>query len=508
MIDNTVGFFGKLPVLGDFVSRRLPRDFIDPWDKWLQASIRLSQEVLGDDWLSLFLVSPIWRFALSPGICGASAWVGIIIPSVDRVGRYYPLTLAVSIDVESMTTVFLSDSSWFSEVEDIALTVFTEQFNLDEFERSLLNINTPSQSCLRNSHMINSADIHSSTKAAFRFDLSCVSQTDRVFPMLSQGLLARSMGEYSFWATEGFRDGRSLFLCCASLPPIDTYADFLKGMPESSKDWQCGVYVQAPCETKSIPQIAEDDERTVPNSKALHVPTWQSNGITEVGNRRTHNEDAMLNAPELGLWVVADGMGGHLAGDVASKLVIDSLAAMPLTDTFDLSVNWICSCLQRVNGELCELAAQFQRGGVIGSTVVALVARGYDCAVIWAGDSRLYQMRDGQFKQITRDHTLVDELIVSGGVAREVAVQQVGANVITRAVGGGEALELDVLRFQAKTGDRYLLCSDGLDKELDESEMAHCLCNFDGQVAVDGLVSLALSRNGIDNITVLVAQFD
>ncbi len=90
-LNTIVGFYGKLPVVGDFVSRRLPNEFIKPWDGWLQSAIAASREELGDEWLNSYLTSPIWRFLLSPGVCGNKAVAGIMMPSVDRVGRYYPL---------------------------------------------------------------------------------------------------------------------------------------------------------------------------------------------------------------------------------------------------------------------------------------------------------------------------------------------------------------------------------------------------------------------------------
>lgn len=101
------GFYGKLPALGDFVSRRLPRQFIEPWDQWLQSAIAASREQLGSDWLDVYLTSPIWRFGLGAGVCGTGAWAGVLMPSVDKVGRYYPLTLAVPVpEAQSLPFLF------------------------------------------------------------------------------------------------------------------------------------------------------------------------------------------------------------------------------------------------------------------------------------------------------------------------------------------------------------------------------------------------------------------
>lgn len=500
-----VGFFGKLPALGDFVSRRLPRQFMEPWDQWLQASMRASQDVHGENWLSLFLVSPIWRFALSPGLCGSSAWAGIVMPSVDRVGRYYPMTLAQEIHPDQVADVFCYGSQWFSDLENAALSALSEQFDLEMFDQALLSIRMPSPYLVPVEIPNSEQTVTAAVKPAYRFDLQDLAHTEHVFPGLARLLLNRFAPHYSFWATEGTQYGQASFLCCDGMPPIDAYADFLKGVPENSKLWLCqphrlhlpdAVNRQTPMPAVFTP-LPGSDFNTL----------WQSFGITEVGNRRKHNEDAMLNAPEQGLWVVADGMGGHQSGDVASQQIVQTLAGIPVNGELTACVRWICDQLQSVNGYLCEIASSMQQGSVIGSTVVGLIARSDQCAAIWAGDSRLYQLRNGQFKQITRDHTLLDELMSAANISREVALQQVGANVITRAVGGQTQLELDVIYFQAEPGDRYLLCSDGLDKEVTDDEMAQWLMTESCQTATQGLIETALSRNGIDNITVIVVQF-
>ncbi|MET0053448.1 MAG: type VI secretion system-associated protein TagF, partial [Candidatus Thiodiazotropha sp. 6PLUC10] len=113
------GLYGKIPALGDFVTRRLPRSFIAPWETWMQEAIANSREQLGDFWLDNYLTSPIWRFSLSPGICGEQGWAGILMPSVDRVGRYYPFTLATKLDPKFNLFLFMEESeSWFARLEE------------------------------------------------------------------------------------------------------------------------------------------------------------------------------------------------------------------------------------------------------------------------------------------------------------------------------------------------------------------------------------------------------
>lgn len=123
------GFFGKVPSLGDFVSRRLAPEFLSPWDAWLQAGLQCSRERLGEQWLEVYLCSPIWHFALAAGVCGEQGWAGVMIPSVDRVGRYFPLTV-----VATVGEGLLLDATWHGEVERLALSALDEALSQEVFD--------------------------------------------------------------------------------------------------------------------------------------------------------------------------------------------------------------------------------------------------------------------------------------------------------------------------------------------------------------------------------------
>ena len=141
-MDDTgrVGFFGKVPSHGDFVGRRLPAAFVGPWDGWLQAGLADSRARLGAAWLPMYLSSPIWRFALGAGVCGASAWAGVMMPSVDRVGRYFPLTICASIDDDPASARFgwaAADACWYERLETLALSALGPGFSLAAFDAAL-----------------------------------------------------------------------------------------------------------------------------------------------------------------------------------------------------------------------------------------------------------------------------------------------------------------------------------------------------------------------------------
>src|SRR5258708_20942542 len=140
-----LGFFGKLPARGDFVPRRLTRDFTDPWDGWLQDASATSAQQLGEEWLDSYLTAPIWRFLLSSGVCGQMPMLGVMMPSVDRVGRYFPLTLAVTVvDSPAPAKTMLTAASWFDDVEQLALSALEEAADLDRIDQEAEAIAPPS----------------------------------------------------------------------------------------------------------------------------------------------------------------------------------------------------------------------------------------------------------------------------------------------------------------------------------------------------------------------------
>lgn len=135
---RVAGWYGKIPALGDFASRRLPASFVDAWDAWLQRSMLASRSFLREQWQEIYLNSPIWRFALLPGVLDDQCWIGIMMPSADRVGRYFPLSIALPLEThqELMSTVFAAQN-WFAAIEQIALASLSMDFQVTELEQQL-----------------------------------------------------------------------------------------------------------------------------------------------------------------------------------------------------------------------------------------------------------------------------------------------------------------------------------------------------------------------------------
>ncbi|WP_035481541.1 PP2C family protein-serine/threonine phosphatase [Paraburkholderia phenoliruptrix] len=232
---------------------------------------------------------------------------------------------------------------------------------------------------------------------------------------------------------------------------------------------------------------------------------WTSSSRSDAGCVREINEDACLDEAELGRWAVADGMGGHAVGDLASRLVIDALKRLAPPVSMKAFIADARAHLQVANRQLREEAArrQVQR---IGSTVVVLLACDRFCGYVWAGDSRLYLVRDGQLRQLTRDHSQVEALKSLGVLTDEEARHHPAQHMITRAVGATDLLELDDDAIEVVDGDIFLLCSDGLSNEVGEDDMLAVLSTTAHGNAPDQLVSLALERGGRDNITAVVVR--
>ena len=225
---------------------------------------------------------------------------------------------------------------------------------------------------------------------------------------------------------------------------------------------------------------------------------------TDVGLKRKVNEDSLLVRTERGLWAVADGMGGHEAGDVASQRVTESLLDLPDVDTLDELVGCAIESLQTVNEQLIRLAGADGKKS-IGSTVVGLAIADGQYRCFWAGDSRGYLLRDGQIVQLTKDHSLVQDLVDAGMLQPEEAEGHPNSNIITRAVGVAKELRIDVVGGDARHGDRFLLATDGVTRLVDDREIARELASPPADAA-RRLIDTVLSRGAPDNASLIITR--
>jgi serine/threonine-protein phosphatase Stp1 len=227
---------------------------------------------------------------------------------------------------------------------------------------------------------------------------------------------------------------------------------------------------------------------------------------THVGLKRKINEDSLFADPERGLWVVADGMGGHDAGEVASGMVIDALRSIPVIGDLDELVGCAAQALQRVNRDLIGLARSGGSDRTIGTTVVGLAIANGSFRCFWLGDSRAYRLRDGMITRISHDHSLVQNLVDAGMIKPEEAESHENANLITRAVGVADNVEVDVVSGDALSGDQFLLASDGLTRVVRDDELAAALGRVSPAEAADDLLATVLERGAPDNVSLIIAK--
>jgi serine/threonine-protein phosphatase Stp1 len=228
---------------------------------------------------------------------------------------------------------------------------------------------------------------------------------------------------------------------------------------------------------------------------------------THVGHRRKINEDAVLSMPEHGMWAVADGMGGHDAGEIASGMVVEALTRAAGTAEDGQSLTVALAALEAVNDGLIAIGRSSPEPQTIGSTVVGIIAADARYYCFWVGDSRAYRVRDGAILQLTRDHSLVQDLVDAGMIDAAEAEDHPNANVVTRAVGASERLEVETVSGDVLAGDLFLLASDGLTRLANNDELMARLEIADIELAAGNLLDLALARGAPDNVSLVVVRF-
>lgn len=229
--------------------------------------------------------------------------------------------------------------------------------------------------------------------------------------------------------------------------------------------------------------------------------------LTDVGCVRKINEDSMLALPDSGLWLVADGMGGHAAGDFASQTIVEQMMTIGIPDgAVDLHGRFMTR-LAQANAMILDHAKDLGNG-TIGSTVAALLVQVGHYACVWSGDSRVYRMRGGVLGQMTRDHTEVQTLLDAGSITPAEAEAWPRKNVITRAVGVSAEPECDIVEGALMDKDVFLICSDGLNEYFEDEELERVIQRYGASLdeMCAHLIALALERGGKDNVTVVAVR--
>lgn len=436
------GLFGKLPSRGDFVVRRLDPACREALDDWLQACIMTSRRIMGDAWLGTYLNAPVWRFTCQAGVCGASPLAGVLMPSVDRVGRYFPLVLAAQLpDRDRPPDLATTAAAWFDALEAQALRALGSDVDLNELDHAIRAIGLP--------------------------------------PMTTLDTPEAEAGTSQFWLPPAAGEP-SVLLHAGGLPTPTSFSSLLD-LHWPRGGWQpLGEHGPGP------------DEAQVFTLRPMAL--MASAGRTHAGTRRPLNQDALLMRPDLAVWAVADGVGGHEAGEVASRVVVEHLQGLLQPLGVEATLDEVQDLLEGANAALCCQAGTISDDAIVASTVAVLVLVDGHAGVVWSGDSRVYRLRAGGLDCITRDH------VVTG------AASWTAPDALSHAVGSDPVLVTERTVHVTWPGDRYLLCSDGLTKTLTEAEIAAHLERPTPEETVAALVDDALVGGVRDNVTVVVVH--
>jgi type VI secretion system protein ImpM len=481
-----VGFYGKLPSHGDFLRRRVSDGFVSVWDSWLQESLATSRAALVDKWLDVYLTSPVWRFACASGACGSAPVIGVMVPSVDRVGRYFPLTLVGELpsDTTDLVTVTLRAEAFFDAAEQLLIeTLEGDQIDIEQFDEQLIRVGEQLDPAKLSPRVVLDAAsaLLDDPADGWHVALGSARELRSAFDQVFARRLTDVYDPVVLWWTDGSARVQPCCLVSRGLPHPDSFASLLDGS-WAQRHWRS---VPARVEASVAPEALVDDPSP---------PKYRSAAASNAGCVREINQDSFLDRPDAGIWSVADGLGGHANGEVASRMVCDALADVVPDASFEHLIDVVRQRVSDVNDQLIRAANRPVNAVHSGSTVVTLLARGSSCAVLWAGDSRAYRWRHGGLEQLTQDHSLA----VLEGLA--------DSNAITRAVGGEATLDLDLIRERVEPGDRFLLCSDGLSKTVSKEQLASWMAHEDIAQAVDGMINATLAAGAPDNVTALIVE--
>jgi type VI secretion system protein ImpM len=451
-----------------------------------------SRSTLGERWLEVYLTSPVWRFVFAAGVCGPAPMIGLMAPSVDRVGRHFPLTIVAELppDIDCAAAAMQS-SAFFDSAERLVLdTLAAEEVDFERFDERVVGLGVELFAVTVPTEVVLDAAagviVNSASPDCWQVPIGVSGNLGPMFGQLVSFRLSSIYDPLVMWWTQGSSVVEPSCLFVAGLPPPATFSAFLDG------SW--GEHGWSSAFARIDRRSSAPDEAWIEPASPLR---FRSAATTDVGRVRKINQDAFVERPEIGLWAVADGLGGHRHGEIASREVCDALADMAPLRSFDDTVEEAQNRIRGVNDHLFRSAARAVVTDRSASTVVALLVSGDSCAILWAGDSRLYRWRLGKLEQLTSDHSVEEA---------DRATGRQTSSAITRAVGVEPALRLDLERNDVRVGDRFLLCSDGLTRIIPDAQIEEWMGHADIRHAVDGLIKSTLEAGAPDNVTVLVVE--
>jgi len=229
--ETIVGYYGKIPSKGDFITKLLPRSFTDPWDTWLREVIAHTKSELGENWMEYYLTTPIYHYALSSGLCGNPVWLGVMMPSVDSVGRYFPMTICKSFSVTSNPLSLIEkNKQWLVKAEDLLLSCLDENFSQSEFDKQLSLL--ASEESNESTITLKKSSMNRYQDSAWNFPVHENENLAVVYPELVNSMLKTFYSSFSVWHTSGSDQINSGFVITEGFPPQKSMTAFMDGQWE------------------------------------------------------------------------------------------------------------------------------------------------------------------------------------------------------------------------------------------------------------------------------------
>lgn len=444
---DRIGFFGKVPTHGDFVSINLDGRLKNELDLWMQEGLQAVQQERGRAWRDHFRSAPAWRFVVRRGAWSPATVAGVLLPSADRVGRDFPLVIAAQLPGTHADPMLLCyDDTWFTAAEALAETTRTSDFDLNHLTAGLKRMRVPR---------------HRTVEDA------------RERPAGRQ--------QASVWWTIDPESGQALGFGTAAAPTSDDFLRLLKPAADSG-----GEVPSHQVQEREPPARAPRPSSTPsPVREPLRIGIEKS-FATHPGTRSILNADSLLISEGANLFAVADGVAADAAAAQAAKLTINTLTGVSIQQTREALVHEIKGKLGRAHSLLQSVSQTGTREPQQASVVVLAIARD-EMIVVWAGDARCYLVRGGMMRCLTQDHVEV-------GLRRKLA----------RCVGGQRQFVPEVLVDTLQDGDRLLLCSAPLPRSLNERSIAETLLETRVEQAASALVQDALISDARDNLSAVV----
>ncbi len=453
-----IGFYGKVPSHGDFVSGALAQKTQSVFDEWLRRSLGKLEEQDGEHWKARFLAAPPWRFVMGRGLCGPVPLAGVMLPSHDRVGRPFPLTIMAQMPAFAGPARELCfDTSWFTAAEAIAETSRLEDFDLADLVAALARLRLPR-------------------------------------PRDDTKRIESAADQRSIWWTIDPNDGGQRGFMTDGLPAPDDFSRFIDPHPDARDEPAAPLSGVATAAT--LPALPPVEQSAPQNDDAAPLLETERPGAaastlrlvhahaTHPGTRATINADALLVSETAGVFAVADGLTDAAPAAEAAKLTTHMLAGIVARPS-------LMECLQEIKGKLGRAHGLLQSAAPSRETAAASVAvlaiRDGEYAIVWAGNARCYQLRDGMMRPLTRDHVEI-------GLRRSVS----------RAIGAERQFVPEVMIAPVEPGDRFLLCSQPLTITLTDRQIAEILIEAPVADAAESLIQTALVGGARDNVSAIV----